>query len=106
MTICVITSDVQRTYKDRIVPETSLLVSPNADVIYYDRTLVKTNLVAQMVKNLSAVQVIQVPPLDWEDPPGEGKGNPLQYSCLENSRNRGAWQRSPWGPKSQTGLSD
>ena len=23
--------------------------------------------------------------------PGEGNGNPLQYSCLENSRNRGAW---------------
>ena len=24
--------------------------------------------------------------------PGEGNGNPLQYSCLENSMNRGAWQ--------------
>ena len=23
---------------------------------------------------------------------GEGNGNPLQYSCLENSLNRGAWQ--------------
>ena len=23
--------------------------------------------------------------------PGEGNGNPLQYSCLENSINRGAW---------------
>ena len=23
--------------------------------------------------------------------PGEGKGNPLQYSCLENSMNRGTW---------------
>ena len=23
--------------------------------------------------------------------PGEGNGNPLQYSCLENSRDRGAW---------------
>ena len=23
--------------------------------------------------------------------PGEGHGNPLQYSCLENSMNRGAW---------------
>ena len=23
--------------------------------------------------------------------PGEGKGNPLQYSCLENPMNRGAW---------------
>ena len=24
--------------------------------------------------------------------PGGGHGNPLQYSCLENSVNRGAWQ--------------
>ena len=24
--------------------------------------------------------------------PGEGHGNPLQYSCLENPMNRGAWQ--------------
>ena len=23
--------------------------------------------------------------------PGEGKGNPLQYSCLENPMHRGAW---------------
>ena len=26
-----------------------------------------------------------------ERSPGEGKGNPLQYSCLENSMDRGAW---------------
>ena len=24
--------------------------------------------------------------------PGEGHGNPLQYSCLENPIDRGAWQ--------------
>ena len=24
--------------------------------------------------------------------PGEGIGNPLQYSCLENSMDRGAWR--------------
>jgi len=27
--------------------------------------------------------------------PGEGNGYPLQYSCLENSMNRGAWRG--WG---------
>ena len=27
-----------------------------------------------------------------EKSPGEGKGNPLQYSCLENSKDRGARQ--------------
>ena len=29
--------------------------------------------------------------------PGEGNGNPLQYSCLENPMNGGAW--CPWGRK-------
>ena len=27
--------------------------------------------------------------------PGKGNGNPLQYSCLENSMDRGAW-KGPW----------
>ena len=27
-----------------------------------------------------------------ERPPQEGNGNPLQYSCLENPKDRGAWQ--------------
>ena len=27
-----------------------------------------------------------------ERSPGEGNGNPLQYSCLENPMDRGAWQ--------------
>ena len=35
--------------------------------------------------------------------PGEGNGNPLQYSCLENSMDRGAWQASwPWGHEEST----
>ena len=29
--------------------------------------------------------------------PGEGNGNPLQYSCLENSMDRGAWQAAVHG---------
>ena len=31
--------------------------------------------------------------------PGEGHVNPLQYSCLENSMDRGAWWYSPWDCK-------
>ena len=27
----------------------------------------------------------------WEISAGEGKGNPLRYSCLENSMDRGTW---------------
>ena len=30
---------------------------------------------------------------------GVGNGNPLQYSCLENSIDRGTWSYSPWGHK-------
>ena len=31
-------------------------------------------------------------------PPGDRNGNPLQYSCLQNSRDRGACRgNSPWG---------
>ena len=47
-------------------------------------------LVAQMVKNLPAVWEAQV-----QSPgrfPGEGNGSPLQYSCLENSMDRGVWR--------------
>ena len=39
--------------------------------------------------------------------PGEGRSNPLQYSCLENSRDRGAWRATVHGvAKSWTQLSD
>ena len=31
--------------------------------------------------------------------PGEGNGYPLQYSCLENSMDRGAWQAIVHGVK-------
>ena len=32
-----------------------------------------------------------------ERSPGEGHGNPLQYSCLENSMDRGAWWATDHG---------
>ena len=38
---------------------------------------------------------------------GEGNGNLLQYSCLENPKDRGAWQAAVHGvAKSQTRLKD
>ena len=43
------------------------------------------NWVAQMVKNLPAMQETWVQSLVWEDSPGGGNGYPLQYSGLENS---------------------
>ena len=36
---------------------------------------------------------------------GEGNGNPLQYSCLENPMDRGAWRATAYGvAKGQTQL--
>ena len=35
--------------------------------------------------------------------PAEGNGNPLQYFCMENSMDRGAWQATVYGiEKSET----
>ena len=43
----------------------------------------------------------------WERSPGEGNGNPLQYSCLGNPMDRGAWWAIVHGViKSRTQLSD
>ena len=36
--------------------------------------------------------------------PGEGNGYPLQYSCLENSMDRGAWRAAVHGFQSRTRL--
>ena len=53
------------------------------------------SLLAQLVKNLLAnagdTRDADLIPLSGRSP-GEGKGNLVQYSCLENSMNRGAWQ--------------
>ena len=55
------------------------------------------SLIAQLVKSLPAMQDPQVLFLGREDPLEKGNGNPLQYSCLENSTGRGAWQATVHG---------
>ena len=55
------------------------------------------SLVAQTVKSLPEMQETQVQSLGQEDSPGAGNGNPLQYSCLENPMDRGAWQATVHG---------
>ena len=51
---------------------------------------------AQTVNNPPATQETLVRSLRREDSPGEGNGNPLQYSCLENPMDGGTW----WALKS------
>ena len=41
------------------------------------------------------MQETRVQSLGWEDPPGEGKGNPLQYSSLEDPRGGGILEENP-----------
>ena len=51
----------------------------------------------KMVKKLPAMRETWVQSLDWEDRLGEGNGNPLQYSCLKNPRDGGAWWAAIYG---------
>ena len=53
------------------------------------------SLVAQVAKNLLAVQETQGQSLGWGDPPGEGNGCPLQYSSW-----RIPWTEEPGGLQS------
>ena len=59
--------------------------------------LARASLVAQLVKESACnVGVLgSIPGLGRSH--GEGDGNPLQYSCLENPRDRGAWQATVHG---------
>ena len=49
-------------------------------------------LVTQLGKNSPAMQETQGSIPGMGRSPGEGIGNPLQYSCLENPMDRGAWR--------------
>ena len=65
------------------------------------------SLVAQMVKNplVNAGDSGPIPGLGGS--PGEGNGNSLQYCCLENPMDRGAWWATVQGvAKGRTLLSD
>ena len=76
--------------------------------------LTASSLVAQMVKNLPARQEIWVRSQSQKYPLekgiathsnilGEGNGTPVQYSCLENPMDGGAWWAAVHGvTKSQT----
>ena len=65
--------------------------------ICYSSKLQQASLTAQLVKE-SACKVGDrglIP--GWRRSPGEGNGNPLQYSCLENPMDRGPWQGTVYG---------
>ena len=67
-----------------------------------------------MLRASQVVRVVKNPPANAGNPgdagsipgsgrtPGTGKGNPLQYSCLENPMDRGAWKAAVFGIFLQT----
>ena len=58
--------------------------------------VVKHSLVAQMVESACSVGDLGLIP-GLGRYPGEGNGNPLQCSCLENPMDRGDWQATVHG---------
>ena len=48
-------------------------------------------VVKNLVANAADIRDVGSVP-GWRRSPGRGDGNPLQYSCLENPMDRGAWQ--------------
>ena len=66
----------------------------NSEVPTCFHQALRASLVAQKVKNLPTVQEDSIAGSGRS--PGEGNGNPLQYSCLENSTDR------PWGLQRNT----
>ena len=66
----------------------------------------RASLVAQMVESACNAGDLGSIPGSGRSP-GEGNGNPLQYSCLENPMDRRAWWATVHGvTKSWTCLSD
>ena len=62
---------------------------------------------AQRLKRLPAVQKTWVQSLGRDGPLEKENGNPVQYSCLENPMDGGAWWATDHGvAKSWTQLSD
>ena len=65
----------------------SCLISPKKGLLKS-----RASLIAQLVKNLTAMQETQVRFPGWEDSVEKEINNPLQYSCLENPVDGGARQ--------------
>ena len=57
--------------------------APSSPSLFSSLALIRVSPVAQIVKNLPAMQETQLQS-ESRRSPGEGNGNPLQYSCLEN----------------------
>ena len=88
-----------------------MLTEPTQELRYFASNLV---FLFYPLLGFPGGSVVNDLPADGEDTgsipgsgrsPGEGKGNPLQYSCLGNLTDRGAWRATEYGvTESQTQL--
>ena len=78
-------------------------VSPRQIFLMFDKNVPDGSDSKESACNMGHLGLIP----GWRRSPGEGNGNPFQYSCLENSMDRGAWQATVRGvTKSWSRLSD
>ena len=92
-----------------IIGKTLSLMFANSNYYVYILIVISigASLVAQTVRNPLAMQETQIRSLGREDNAEEGNGYPFQYSCLENSIDRGAWRATVHGvAKSRLQLSN
>ena len=83
----------------------SIFFSPQGPCTCYSLCLEYSYSSASVVKNSPAMQETRVHFLCLEDPLENDMGNPLQYSCLENPMDKGAWRATAHRiEKSQTWL--
>ena len=59
-----------------------------------------------MVKNPPAMQEMQVRSLGGEEPLEKGNGNRLQYSCLGDPMDRGAWWTTVHGVTEESDMTE
>ena len=72
--------------------QTSPLSHQGSPELSFDTCVGGASLMAQWERICLPVQERWVLSLGWEDSSREGNGNPLQFSCLGNPRDRGAWR--------------
>ena len=74
-------------------------VSPRQIFLMFDKNVPDGSDSKESACNMGNLGLIP----GWGRSSGEGNGNPLQYSCLENPMDRGAWWATVHGIiKSQT----